>query len=328
MSRILRFSNRAEWLRERRNGLGASDLRCLLGEGYAGESPLQLQLEKLGSIEPAAETDEERERWADAADAEEFGLRIFARKSGRRVARDKQPTIRLHRQFPEVPMFATLDGWAATSGEEGPAVVECKDVGLWAAADWRDDEAPLQHKIQVQAQLSVTGWDHGYLVGMVAGRPQIRRVERDEDFIASLEAFAAKWWRDHMIERIPAPPDASEATRRALLRLHPDDDGLAVRLDADISRIYRELRDLKAVAKQAEEQVALRENQIRAALGSHSFGLTDCGEWVSYRTVVRKGYTRVVEESKGRTLYLGYKSVPRDVEFVEDTAADALTAAG
>ena len=228
---------------------------------------------------------------------------------------------------PAEAALTNLVGTPAGPGE-GPAVVECKDVGLWGAADWRDDEAPLKHRIQVQAQLSVTGWDHGYLVGMIGGRPQIRRIERDDDFIGSLEAFAAKWWRDHMIDRLPAPPDASDATRRALLRLHPDDDGRAVRLDADTSRIYRELRDLKTVAKQAEQEIGLRENQLRAALGPHSFGRTDCGEWISYRTVVRKAHTRVVEESKGRTLYLGYKSVPRDVEFVEDTAADALTAAG
>ncbi len=100
--------------------------------------------------------------------------------------------------------------------------------------------------------------------------------------------------------RVAPPADGSPATTRALARLHPADDGKAVELSADFDSRIERLRRLKSLAKRVGLAVDGIENQLRAAIGDHTYGVTPGGNWLSWKSQTRKSFT--VAESTHRVL--------------------------
>ena len=247
-----------EWLAARMKGIGASDIPVL-----TGDSPYQSAIElwgiKTGQIEPP-------EPDADTRDLFEVGhlmeaplLELYERRTERHPRR--VPRMLVHRDVPWA--FASLDAQAPVK-----RVVEAK----WTTATrrWGEDGIPDDVNQQVQWQMFVTGWDVADVVALVGRSPRIVEVPRDQPYIDGLYAIAADFWNNHVLTGVPPEADGSESARKALVRLHPADDGTILPATQDLIELAYDYRAAKAATAAAENDERGIGNAIRAILGDAS----------------------------------------------------------
>lgn len=279
---VLHCDDRDHWLAVRRNYIGASDSAGILGEGYAGQSRYSIWADKCGY--PCEEMNAKRLKIGKLM---EPALRaIFEEETGLACQDPGEHTILVSREWPW--MSATLDG-IAVCDDLGPIPVELKNVGHFAIDDWAAD-GPLKFQVQVQHQLAVTGAPAEYLFGLLGGNEPITiLVERDEPFIAALVEETRKFY-DLVHSRTAPEIDGSEATARALRRLHPHDNGAVVQLPPEAMDWDEELTFVKTKLKDLEECERHYKNRIVAAIGDATFGVLPNGSQYSYKTQTRAEY--------------------------------------
>lgn len=262
------------WLPQRSTIVGASDTAVLYGEGYEGQSILGTWMDKVhGPSEDDKPARLKRKRFGNIMQPavlqlfrEETGLGAFAVNNA------------IYRST-SMPFFgASLDALA-----EDDEPVELKYVSHFQGRDW-EDAPPLKYQVQIQHQMAVLGASRGWLCALIGGFDlKVVPVERNDSFIASLLETVAEFWR-YVELKEPPPIDGSEATRKALHRLYPQDQGTEVALPAEAFEWDAELQKAKADKKNAAERETLYANHIKAAIADATHGVLPGGGKYSWKT--------------------------------------------
>jgi len=307
---LTHYNSREDWLASRDNGVGASEAAALFGLS-PWDSPLSLWSRKRGLVR---DEDEAANEWLEIGLlTEPISAELYRRRTGRQLwAPSSSWAIAKH---PTAPLFASIDRWVIDAeGKPGRGVLELKNVGFGRTDEW-DDGPPLRVQIQIQSQLAVTGFQWGSAAAILGGNRFVWvDVERNDDFVAELEALAADFWAKVQSGAMPAA-DGSDATARALKRLFPRDDGTAVHLaGADVSawNALALARKTKAAAEKEEKRL---KNLLAKSIGAATFGLLPDGRLLSYRHRERGGYT--VEPTTYRVLQEEEKPTSPDA-FVDE----------
>lgn len=118
----------------------------------------------------------------------------------------------LHPDWPEVPLFATPDGF--TRRRRG--LVEIKVVGhRWE--DWRGGP-PLYVAVQCQAQMAVyRKADYAIVGALIGSEVKTFEVPRDPVLVEAIEADVAAWWKAYVLTET-APPAVTDMDRWSLAR--------------------------------------------------------------------------------------------------------------
>jgi predicted phage-related endonuclease len=234
---------------------------------------------------------------------------LLEARKGIKCKADKGWRIRRSQHWPF--MGATLDRWYYDD-KKYLIPVEFKSLGLFVA-DW-GAEPPIKVQIQVQHQICVCDAPYAIVVGFGGiNRLYIHTVERDDRFITGL-VVALQEFKWHIDKRIPPHPDGSMSTAKALLALHPEDDGLGVDLPPEGVKVAAQLRTAKELIKQLEEEKRKAENWIKAHIGPHTLGALPGGGGFTWKTQEKKEY--VVKASKTRVLR-EVANIPKGIEFVQ-----------
>jgi putative phage-type endonuclease len=293
---LIQYETRSEWLAARQFGIGASESAAIFGLAPDGrESAYSLWAKKAGLV---SFEDSENEYLKAGELFEEPIAQLYQWKTGHLLWTPPTPFCIV--QHPRLPFLtATIDRWIIEAqGRDGRGDLEIKNVGAYNS-DWKD-EVPLYVQAQVQHQLACTDLRWAAIAALVGGnRMETVYVERNEDFIAELEARAVEFW-GRVERKDPPPADGSEATAKTLKRLHPDDDGSTVELDESTLVLVEELELAKARKSAAEKDAKDADNKLRALIGKATFGKLTDGRTISLKTTERAGY--VVEATKYRTL--------------------------
>lgn len=282
---------RQAWLANRKMALGASEVPTLFGVGF--ESPYSLWARKLGLLPPVDET----ERMEVGTLIQPVIMELLRRRTDLEIVEAPQDEFI---RSPDTPFIGcTPDGRAFDDARPTPGVVEIKNVGQYLGKEW-GDEPPLRVQVQIQCQMYALGYDWGIAAGLIGGNQLAwHRIERNEKFIAALVKVSREFW--NCIETQTAPEiDGSEHTRRAIMALHPNDNGETVVLSHEFIEYAARLEALDAEAKRIETESERIRNMLREAIGSNTFGTLPDGSGWSFKTSPRKGYT--VAESTVRTL--------------------------
>ena len=155
--------NRAEWLKERNKGIGASDAAAILGLSPYMSNQRLWEI-KTGRFIP--EDIGEKPYVKYGVEAEKHIRALFALENPQyRVGYEE---FRIA-QNPKHPFIcATLDGWRTEqSGRMG--VWECKTTEIRKAADWQEwtGRVPENYYIQLLHQLLATGYDFAILTARI-----------------------------------------------------------------------------------------------------------------------------------------------------------------
>lgn len=154
MLNFVDYPNREEWLKNRVNTLGASEVSCVLGMGF--QTQLDLWNVKTGKVKPKDLSDNEKVRYG--TDAEENLRALFALKNKDKYLIEYNPyRVYNHEKYPY--LTATLDGELTRVEDNAKGVWECKTVWVNSSRvleDW-NGRIPDKYYIQVCEQLGITG---------------------------------------------------------------------------------------------------------------------------------------------------------------------------
>lgn len=247
--------DRAAWLAQRRNGIGASDIAAVLGIS-PWKTPLQLYMDKRGELPPQEDAPQLRR----GRMLEPLVLDFYADETGHQVTRQQECVVGA-----EPWMLATLDGFDAIDN----APVEAKTVNAFSAQEFGEhgsDEVPLHYSAQVHWQMMLTDASTGYLAALIGSDDfRIFTIQRDRDLESMLIARAAEFW-----QRVQAgnPPEPYSEVDVKLL--YPRDTGSSIEATPEIADAVAELAALKAQAKDIEAKEGLAGMKIKTFMGENA----------------------------------------------------------
>ena len=248
---------REEWLELRRGGIGGSDALAVLGLD-PWKTRMEVYLDKTG--DDRADRDQtDRMRWGQIV--EDSIASWFAERTGIKVRR-----CGLLRHIDRPWQRVSVDRLTADGG-----VLEIKNTNYHRRGEWEDDEGEIVAdgaEAQGQHALAVTGLRHVWVCAQVGGEPPVvRRIERDEAFIADLTAAEAEFWA--LVESRTAPAlDGGPAAARLMARMYPDaTPGKTAELDGAHAGLLREYVKEGAAKKAASDRQDEIKAQIQAVMG-------------------------------------------------------------
>ena len=301
---------RERWLAERRNGIGGSDASTIAGVNRF-TSRYELWLDKTGQLPekdptPAMVMGNKLEPVIAECFTETTGLQV--RRAGLMASRSR-PWQRVN-----------VDRLVADGG-----VLECKKTNWRMADEWDGDQVADHAEVQVQHGLAVTGRPHAWVAFMVDGQyPEFRRVERDEELIATLTAMEDTFWHDNVIAGVAPPIDHPSALDVLKSKYPTVDADIAAggKEDLELLAQWQELRkqehDITSRKKVTE---AIIRERIGAAEGLSVYG-NDIATLRATGTFSATRFAKDHPELVGE--YMTVKTVP-DVERIKTEHPDLYT---
>ena len=188
-----------------------------------------------------------------------------------------------------IPFLAASPDAIVTGDRRGLMVLEAKNVGEYAAAEWVDGiSGPNGYIAQVKHNASVIGAVGGWLVGLVGGN-DIRVVEvmLDEADTKDTELRLEEFWR-HVVAL--TTPDVDPAHPKAFAEFaatRVEAPGVEITLTGEAEKAWHDRDDMKRVIKNAESQIAEYDAIIAKALQGADAGLVDGRKVVSWKQTRR-----------------------------------------
>lgn len=171
-----------------------------------------------------------------------------------------------------------------------PEAVEAKYVGPNSAAAWGDewtDDVPEHVLVQCLHQCYVGQLNCVWVAAAIAGYSSLAWrmycVRRDEEIIAALIAREIKFWKDHVLRRVP-PESFPSIDILKRLRREPQSTCELPSLAADKVAEYQ---TAKAAEKAAGEAAEAIKRELIAMLGTCEAGILPDGRQITY--LLRKG---------------------------------------
>lgn len=263
---VIPVESDAQWHALRAKTVGASEMSALFGvqPDYA-LSHYALYQVKSGRI-PAPEVTGNRP---------EAGRR-FEEAIAHWVAEIEGWTIR---KFPGYATHATVAGLGCTPDyeiighEKGPGLLEVKQVDWLQHRRAWGEEPPIHTALQLQAQLSVTGYAWGAVGAVVGGNePKSYLFERRPKVIAEIERRTAEFWASIAEGREP-PIDGSDSTAAAIKAMFPeatDEEPVDLSMDNTLPQLCADMLHAAETRKAAERIEQAAKSGILAKLGPHA----------------------------------------------------------
>lgn len=269
----------AQWLQNRREGIGGSDVSVILGVNKY-RTPFEMWLDKTGQT--PIDTTETSEAIHFGNVFEEVVAQEFARRANKKVFKQNKTFI-----DPEYPMLrANIDRDVAH--EDG--FLECKTANAFLAKEWEGDEVPEAYLLQVQHYMNVLDRPYCYIAVLIGGQKfQYKRVERDQELIDTFTPTLVDWWNKHIIDGVPPDVDGSDAAT-SFLKDYLKDRGSedVIKLNSDDFELLESRKNLKESEKAIKKELNNIDNHLKLELADVNTGWTQ-GYQVNYSSQSREG---------------------------------------
>jgi putative phage-type endonuclease len=261
--------NKAAWLAERSSYIGASEVAAVIGAS-PWQTPVEKWQEKTGRIG----TTEGNEAMEWGLLLEPLILAEYERRQG--VTVERRQEFSRHPIYPF--MGATLDGVT------GSKLVEVKTTSAFAKdfGDEDDDAIPDHYRVQVHAQMAVTGLAQADLVVLIGGqRLKIYPVERHDPLVNLIEDRCSEFWE---CVQSDTPPTWGKMTPQSLAVINPECEGVAEWDEvtaAVIAEHIEKIEQNKETVKRLEEDIESYKSSVLQLLGNARTGYLPDGRRVN-----------------------------------------------
>ncbi|MBO0477931.1 YqaJ viral recombinase family protein [Vagococcus sp. DIV0080] len=298
----------AEWLENRREGLGGSDIATVLGLNK-WHSPYQLWLEKTGQIELEFR-ESEPAYWGNVL--EEVVANEFQERTGKKVRRRNQ--VFIHTDYPFLRANIDRD----VVGEN--AILECKTANAYLAKDWEEEEIPLAYICQVQHYMNVLNRDYAYIAVLIGGQKFIwKKIERDQELIDLITTRLIQFWTINVEQMIEPEIDGSEATTNFIKELTQDIEDNEVILSSEYDELIESQKQIRSTIKNLEKESDKISNQLKLVLKDKNASIAITPKNViSFREQTRTSMNRKLVEAK-------YPEIKDNEEFYKESKFRKLT---
>jgi putative phage-type endonuclease len=230
--------NKQEWLRERKNYLGGTDLAAICGLSPY-KTALDVYLDKTS--DDITEETSPAMRWGNLL--EDVVAKAYSEDTGYDV--EIEPNTIYHPEYKF--LGANIDRWA----DNKRRILECKTASFLKAKEWGDlgtDQIPESYLIQnatYSAVCNIPVVDTAVLIGGQDFR--IYTYNKNKDLEDKIVKIGVNFWHNHIEKRIP--PKC--ITTRDTFNLFPQSNNKEILAQDDI---ITKLEQLK-IAKMSEEQI-------------------------------------------------------------------------
>jgi len=188
------MKNKKEWLRERKNYLGGTDLGAIAGLN-AYRTALDVYLDKT-SDDIACETNAAM-KWGNLL--EDVVAKAYSEDTGYSV--NIEPNTIYHHEYKF--LGANIDRWVG----DREYVLECKTAGFTKAKEWGDigtDAVPESYLVQVAYYAAICDVPKVDIAVLIGGQDfRIYTYNRDKNLEEKLIKIACNFWHNHIEKRIP-----------------------------------------------------------------------------------------------------------------------------
>lgn len=245
------MNNRAEWIAERRKGIGGSDVAAILGLS-PWKTPLAVYLDKRGEGDETP--DNEPMLWGRVL--EPVIRQQYAERTGRIVRVPEGILTHQHYQF----MRANLDG----------VTDDCRVVEIKTARggnDWGEpgtDEIPVPYLLQVQHYMAVTGFEVADVAVLIGGSDfRLYEVPADVELQEMMIAGESDFWQ-RVVEGRPPEPVSFSDVQAMFGRISSQE---SVEATEDVLEALARLKTIREEIKAAETQEEAAKALIMKAMG-------------------------------------------------------------
>lgn len=286
---------REDWLMSRQSGIGGSEAPSVLGINPFA-TPIDLWAEKTGQL-PAVEATSRAAIMGHRLEA--LVAQEYAELHPDVDVLPAEPyTIRWLEDGEDMKFpFATIDRRLIRKSK--PGALEIKTTSGYLADLW-EDEPPFNVQTQLQHQLGVTGWEWGVIAVLFDGREYREwEYQRDDAFINDL--FRAEYMFWECVKNVVQPNvKPSPEIARAILRLHPNDNGKTIQLPPSFFAVDERLQIVQAEMKKLEQEEKELKAKLQCEIGANTFGEIPGLARYSLKTTARGAYS--VEATTYRAL--------------------------
>lgn len=254
-----------EFLEERKHGLGASDVACVLGYSKF-RTPIEVWLEKTS--DGVINDSNIYTRFGNFA--EEFVAREYGLERGVRTVRfNKQ--LR-HSVFPNIT--GNIDRLVVPAGQRTAAHqgeirtslgLECKTVSDWGfrkGGEWGDEEdgVPMAYLIQCHIYLALTPCEQWDLAALVGGNKlKIYTIQKNRSLEHELCRRGQDWWDKHVVTGIPPEPSCEADVQLLYPQATPKKEAVADHVAfaavRELRRINNEIAELEKIKEALQTDV-------------------------------------------------------------------------
>lgn len=333
-------ADRETWLRDRKKGIGGSDVAAVLGL-----SPWRTPLDVFN--DKTAETVDDKPQ----SDAAHFGTILedvvaeeFARRTGFKV-------MRFNKTISQNPgAHAGGVGWARANLDRvivNPAIaktvrftseashglqtkcfsrglwlttdsiLECKTASAYASDQWgpsqeaeivagevvTEHKIPIYYETQVQWYLGLTGAKVCYVAVLIGGNDfRIYAVKPDRELFEALCEKCWAFWSGHVLTGEPPAATNVEDVRKLFER----DSGEMVEASNDVATTIGELRTVRARIKDLKTEQEALEQSLIVALGERTGFLIGGEKAVTYKTQTTNRFDTTAFKKADPATYAAY----------------------
>lgn len=282
-------TDRDEWLKERRNGIGGSDIVRII------DRPFPVWANKMG-LDFDRNDDETDAMWLGNVLEDHIVQWLRNEFPVLGITGYKDKMLYAHDEYDWARY--TPDGRATKSiTNDIHYVLECKYVGAGMRKNWVDG-IPQYVQDQVQWGMFVMGYPMALVGAVVGGERKYGWVERDEKRIKFLFDVGQEFWGLVQSETPPAV-DGSEQTSDLISRMNPEVVTQTIQLSNDLWGMDQEYDGIVEQIKELEDRKNEIRNKVLLELGENAIGQLPNSVWTRSKST-RKAY--VVAEKEIVTL--------------------------
>jgi len=257
--------DRKEWLLQRKNYIGGSDIGSICGVNPY-RSALDVYLEKTS--DNIAEETNAAMRWGNLL--EDVVAKVYSEDTGYFLKIADGPIYHSEYKF----LAANIDRWAHDihpfkSEMTTKHILECKTAGFNKTKDWGEegsDQIPESYLVQVAYYASICDVPKVDIAVLIGGQDfRIYTYERNKELENKLIKIACNFWHNHIEKRIP--PKC--VNTRDTFNLFPQSNHHEIVAQNNIIEKLEELKEVRGEEAKIQETIEKLKVDIQEFMQDH-----------------------------------------------------------
>ena len=291
------MKNKQEWLRERKNYLGGTDLSSIAGLNPY-RTALDVYLDKT-SDDIACETSPAM-RWGTLL--EDTIAKEYAEVTGQTIEIEPNTIYHPSMKF----LGANIDRWVG----DKEYVLECKTAGFTRGKEWGEegtDQIPESYLVQVAYYAAICAVPKVDIAVLIGGQDfRIYTYERTKELEDKLIKIACNFWDNHIEKRIPPKCVSTRDT----FNLFPQSNYHEIVAESNIIEKLQELKGAKEEESRIQNTIEKLKTDIQEFMRDYDVLIDNNGNVIATwkNSTPRSFFDLKRFKDEAKDLYLKYSS--------------------
>ena len=291
------MKNKQEWLRERKNYLGGTDLSAIAGlNPYS--TALDVYLDKT-SDDIACETSPAM-RWGNLL--EDVVAKAYSEDTGQTIEIEPNTIYHPSMKF----LGANIDRWVG----DKEYVLECKTAGFTQGKEWGEegtDQIPENYLVQVACYAAICAVPKIDIAVLIGGQDfRIYTYNRNKELEDKIIKIGVNFWHNHIEKRIP--PKC--VNTRDTFNLFPQSNNKEITAKENILAKLEELKIAKAEESRIADTIEKLKTDIQEFMQDYDVLIDNQGNVIATwkNSTPRSFFDLKRFKDEAKDLYLKYSS--------------------